>query len=312
MAHVHTHENRTSFYLEQLLTIGTCGALGVVMILIWWYNVLPIFLSPRFQSLVPWGGVGLLALVAVRVVSLWSAVAKGQPVHEHGCCGHDHGDCSDPDHEHHHAHDHEHGHDHDHAHHHDMGNDLALRAEAHEHAHDGGNAHDHKHEHTHDHNHGHDHGFAPWRYAVLLIPIVLFLLRLPWPQPEEPAEANVIPMKLQEAEESSEDQQKRDFWKKRTEDNVVRLKGKFASLRNDQGMFVRMRMTCCFADAYPDPVKKIVVKAPKDVTLGQFTDKWVKVLGKLDYQERPDGQYVTVVHAKSIKTIDTPANQFDN
>src|SRR5260370_42161036 len=34
------------------------------------------------------------------------------------------------------------------------------------------------HEHFHDH-HGHDHGWAPWRSALLILPVVLFLLGLP-------------------------------------------------------------------------------------------------------------------------------------
>src|SRR5207249_7750262 len=67
----------------------------------------------------------------------------------------------------HHDHDHGHHHDHDHEHHH------------HDHDHDHGHAHAHAHEQTPGHDHGHDHGWAPWRYTVLMLPVVLFLLNLP-------------------------------------------------------------------------------------------------------------------------------------
>src|SRR5207248_10502010 len=65
---------------------------------------------------------------------------------------------SDHGHDHHHHHDHDHGHDHDHAHDH------------HDH---------HHHDHDHAHDHGHSHGWTPAKYAVLLLPLVLYLLHLP-------------------------------------------------------------------------------------------------------------------------------------
>src|ERR1700730_17347465 len=107
MAHVHAHD-RSSYYLEQIWTIATCGALGVVMILLWEYKVLPIFLDPKFHDPVLWGGVALLVLVAIRITALWRAV--GQTV-----AGHSHSHAEG------HAHGHEHGpgcdhHDHDHDH----------------------------------------------------------------------------------------------------------------------------------------------------------------------------------------------------
>src|SRR5262249_18283679 len=52
----------------------------------------------------------------------------------------------------------------------------------HEHAHAAA-GHDHGHAHDHDHDHGHDHdhshGWAPWRFVVLLLPVVLYFLNLP-------------------------------------------------------------------------------------------------------------------------------------
>src|SRR5262249_48729445 len=73
--------------------------------------------------------------------------------------------------------DHDHHHDHDHAHEHH-----------HHHDHEHGPGCDHEHHHEHEHVHaaaapgdddGHEHGWGPWRYAVLLLPVVLFCLHLP-------------------------------------------------------------------------------------------------------------------------------------
>jgi hypothetical protein len=88
----------------------------------------------------------LLILVMLRAFTLWLAT---KPAPQAALA---------------HNHDHQHGpvcdHDHDHHHHHD------------EHAvdHDRGET---------DHGHDHDHGWGPWRFAVLLLPIVLFFLNLP-------------------------------------------------------------------------------------------------------------------------------------
>src|SRR5436305_10125754 len=53
---------------------------------------------------------------------------------------------------------------------------------SHDHSHDH-DEHGHTHSHAHaaqDHSHAdHEHGWAPWRYVVLLMPILLFLLGMP-------------------------------------------------------------------------------------------------------------------------------------
>src|SRR5262249_48248084 len=140
---------------------GICAAFGGVCLAMyfWQTEMLALLLAPQFYPFVLLSGVGLLALVVVRSVALWRQMgARAQAGHAHH---HDH------EHHHHHDHDHEHcGHDHDPGH---GGHDHAN------HAHD----HDHGHAHAHDHDHGHDHSWAPWRYVVLLIPIMLFLLGLP-------------------------------------------------------------------------------------------------------------------------------------
>jgi uncharacterized membrane protein YcgQ (UPF0703/DUF1980 family) len=144
MGHDHHHGGDVStYYVEQLCTIGVCGAFGAVAIMLYSRNTLRIFLDPKFHPFVLGAGIALLVMVAIRAVSVWQT-AGGAADHNHDHChGHD---CSH-DHEHdHHDHDHEQGHDH---------------------------------AHVHSHDHGHDHSWNPWRYAVLLLPIVLFFLNLP-------------------------------------------------------------------------------------------------------------------------------------
>ncbi len=76
--------------------------------------------------------------------------------------------------------------------------------------------------------------------------------------------------------------------------------------------FVKLKMTCCAADAYGEPVK-VIVDSPKPLDLDKLKDRWVRVVGKLDYRKAGDSdRYITVVKAESVKAIPTPANQFDN
>src|SRR5262249_49128629 len=108
-------------------------------------------------------------------VAVWKLAGQTQHTHAHTHGPHDH--------HHHHDHDHHHHHAHDHGHHHHEPCD-------HDHAHC-----DHEHAHSHDavHTHDHDpqHAWAPWRYTVLMLPVVLYLLNLPSKPPGEYQELSV-------------------------------------------------------------------------------------------------------------------------
>src|SRR5262245_53216095 len=120
MGHSHTHAGeQNAYYLDQLCTIGFCGALGVVQILLWNYGVLNMILDPKFHMPVLLSGIVLATLAAVRGISLWIAVGQAKAhAHDHACD---------------HDHDHDHGVEHVHEH--------ALAAD-----------------HVHSHEHGHEHG----------------------------------------------------------------------------------------------------------------------------------------------------------
>jgi hypothetical protein len=259
-----------------------------------------------FQDFVVWSGFALLGLVLLRAVTLWIAVGKKAPA---GACGHDHGD-------HHH---HEGACDHDHAHHH--------------HDHDHGHSHAHGPAHSHAACHaGHEHGFAPWRYIVLLVPIILFLLGLPNQGPKAtahdvaitgvsteaaPAFAAVVgmgPLPLPQLVvaaaaagdastgtvagmdfKSLETVAQDDFSRKEWKGKMVRVVGQFGPMqtRNDHIFsLVRFRIQCCAADAV---AFRIPVLSRESVA-GIPANQWVDVTGRVEFQRKSDGGgYMTVL-----------------
>ncbi len=189
-AHDHHHEN-DSFYLDQLCLIGISGAFAAICVTLYLVrqNMLRAMFGPLDQTWFGWfvfvSGIILAVLVFFRALAVWRSVGnpalRGMgPEHDHGF---EHHEAMHPDEPHHH-HEHgvcDHGHEHGHHHHAEEGIQAApspaqAGAVPHTHTHDHG--HDHGHGHDHDHD-DHDHGWAPWRYAVLLVPVALFLLGLP-------------------------------------------------------------------------------------------------------------------------------------
>jgi hypothetical protein len=166
MTHSHS-EDRSTFYLEQVCTLGICGLLGAVTILLWQQDLLRYVLAAKFHQPVLWGGIALILLVFLRGLAL-VLESRNRTTNE----------SRDHDHEH-----HDHGHNHETGHHHHVGHDHDHDCSDHEHTHDhehcqASHEHDCSHAHSHE-GHGHDHGLNPWRYIVLLLPIVLYFLGLP-------------------------------------------------------------------------------------------------------------------------------------
>jgi hypothetical protein len=183
MAHEHDHDTDT-YYLDQLCMIGIAGAFAGICVTLYFLNtgMLGIMLAPFLHPFVLASGIALLVIVLIRAAVLWKAVGdkpvlRSQPLHHHDHHHHDH---DHHDHGHHH-HDHGHG---GHDHHHDE-HVQSHQPHTHEHVHAGPAL-----QHTgaapmpvvapaHNHDHDHDHGWAPWRYVVLLVPLMLYLLGLP-------------------------------------------------------------------------------------------------------------------------------------
>ena len=295
MAH-HDHHDNDNYYIDQLCTVGIAGTFGVLCFaLYFWKTEMLKFLlvteSIRFSLLL--SGIVLFALALVRGFSLWgeskSALAPAHDhehdhAHEGESCGHDHCD-----------HDHVHACDHDHGHSIDG-------------AHDHGHSHDHAHDHAHTHDHGdhtaeeHDHGSAPWRYAVLMVPVILFMLGLPNKGPSVgafsanvsradtdaadaigvDADGEVDPVEFKRLYDSPADTSERADY----HDRLVKVRGQITVNKEDPRFFqlVRFRGACCAADAQPLPIL-CVSKQP----ITEFKrDAWVYVTAKVQYAQVAD------------------------
>jgi hypothetical protein len=324
--HAHSHEQDTdTYYLDQLCLIAISGAFaGVCLTMYFWQaRMLDLMLAPAFHKFVLWSGLALSVLVAIRAISLWRAVGQAQGAHDpHHACGHEHG----PD----HGHPPPQGHD---CHH---GPAVALAdpsVEVHEHSHEEGCC-------------GHEHGWAPWRYVVLLLPIMLYLLGLPnkppsvandritldiaedahlgamlvgagsvpfgalppaWALTADHAVGPAKQVGLKELEQAAYESARRSQW----QGQYVRVVGQLnLSPRNDHIFeVVRFRIQCCRADA----IRISVPAMCRDSLAGAQPGEWVEVTGRVMFTETRPGTFITVLqvpHLKNIKTTDPDPNPY--
>lgn len=338
MAHSHSHTDSESYYPEQLCLIAFSGLFGGICLSLyfWQQSMLNLLLVKNFHPFVLVSGIVLIGLTLVRAAVLWRTAGEAQPhTHEHGDCGHTHSHDHDCGHEHHH-HEHDCGHEHVHsedcAHHehaHVHGEDCD-----HHHEHDCGHAHTHEHAH---HDHDHEHGWAPWRYMVLLVPVILFLLGLPnkgptadastlklegvftkesagyaslasaatnlWSQAVLLAALNSDPtagpvVKIDFQTLEQAAFTDQDAWKGK----VVRVVGQFQPSVHSQREFnlIRFRIKCCGADAIPLPVPIVA----KEAVTGVQPMQWIDVTGQVEFHKRGENEsYFTVLRVPSRKNI---------
>lgn len=284
MAHVHPDEHNP-YYLDQLCSIAISGALGGVAIMMYRQGTLDVLLHTNFHPFVLYGGIVLVILAVLRAVSLWFAVDP--PANEHAHADHDH----DHDHE----HDHDHGNDHDHDH-------------------------SHAHAHSHGGDHGHDHGWNPARYAVLLLPVMLFFLNMPPSEgfsteyrmrqvPRHTLEnpgivemadkgGEVINLDFNELDRASYSKQARTFLEGRT----GRLKGQFVSSGGnpDECSLARLKIYCCAQDVTALQAKII---SPDSLPVFQPM-QWVEAEGQIQFRKRKDSNdYIPVLQLTSSNDI---------
>src|SRR5262249_17921354 len=122
---------------------------------------------------------------------------------------------------------------------------LAAKTASHNHAHAGC---------TCDHGDGHTHSFAPWRYAVLLLPILIYLMD-PWPEAaaatEDPPPEDEIGLSFEEFLKAAYTPASRAVWTEgELKDDRVRVKAMFESARGPMLNVYRMARACCLADSY--------------------------------------------------------------
>jgi hypothetical protein len=275
------HQESDTYYLDQLCLVALSAAFGAVCLSLstWKSSMLALVLAPQFHTYVLFSGILLVGLAVVRGAILWKSAGT------------------------HAAHDHEHDHDH--------GN--CAHGECHEHHHE--HEHDHDHAHAHSHVHDHDHDWAPWRYVVLLVPIILFMLGLPNRLPPARGEGFALevaadvtdyvalvasgtdtyaplvryaalegstPIRLpfKFLEDAATDES--DGARKELSGKLVTIVGQFSpNPANDrQFRLMRLRIKCCAADAVPLKVAIIC----RESVAGLKAD-WVEVTGRVEFRK---------------------------
>jgi len=320
MAHSHDHSHdQSAYYTEQLCTVGICGAFGAVAILLYVSGSLNTLLAKgflRYSVLV--GGIPVLVLVLIRAIALWVAAGREAHVHSHD---HDHDCC---DHDHHHEHEHAmaehpispaafHHDEHEHA----MAEQPLSLAAPHPH-----------HHHAHDHSHGgdghtHDHTWAPLRYLVLAIPVLLYFLFPPEALTGHGVDEGAVDptagytdakgylgqLAFKELEGVPNNPHRRQFY----EGKIAQLTGQFVASPSTDRMFslVRMKIRCCAADAVPLPAAVIVDDSQvQDLPVEQrvpnaaaLNRKWVEVTCQIQFRPRLDqpNEWVVVLVVRPTK-----------
>jgi hypothetical protein len=297
--HDHGHEDDT-YTIDQLCMVGLSGAFGVICLCLffWQRQMLTLLLGPQFHLYVLFSGVALVFLAVTRGISLWFQAGKLAAAHSHT-------------------------HDHPHEHEHADGQSCC-----HDHAH-GPHHHDHSHE-------DHDHGWAPWRYVVLLVPVILFMLGLPnkgpdagvknvemdfskeasgyarlislGPDPlpmltfisanyQEGPDTEAQPLAFKELEEAAATESRREFYKGKT----IEVRGQYSPSPANMHVFrlVRFRISCCAADAISLDVPMVC----KDEIRNVARNTWVKVSGKVDFLKKGD-TYTTMLRVPSRAKVE--------
>ena len=283
MGQTHDHHHG-DYYVEQLCTIGICLGLGFICTKLFLAQygllgvpqrkILNLLLVGRLHPFVLSGGIILLALVAVRAVAVWVAA---------GHLGKKPRPVSVSDHE-------DHPHEvceHEHEHREACGHDAEACC-------------------------GHEHAWSPWRYAVLLLPVVLFFLDHPNESyatlgskgvkvGEVSSDVGAVAdtgvdfqVGFQELERAAYTSESRNVYQGKT----VELIGQYVPGANDWTFgLVRYKMNCCAADAIPLSALTMLDRSSTEKLPADLGGKWVKVQGQVQFRERRDrpGIYLTVV-----------------
>jgi hypothetical protein len=278
------------------------------------YELVNLILATRFNAFLLWAGIVLAALAVIRAISLWRGageldeVAAGTHGHDSDHCFHHHGLPAHP-----------------------PPGGQALPAPVSPPGH------------THGPACGHDHesSWAPWRYMVLLFPIIFFFLRLPDKPPRatglefvlvgDPKEeaANVTSMvamgpapvaqlaimgstffrnpeyvEFKDLESLGVDEMDRKDWKGR----MVRVRGIFvpSSVNDRQFTLVRLKITCCRADAIQLRVPILCRETVTDLA----SEQWVEVVGKVNFLQR-GSSWVPVLLVPSRDNVQPCAREYN-
>jgi uncharacterized repeat protein (TIGR03943 family) len=279
--HEHNHSHGNTYYVDQLCTIGACGLMGGVCLMMYLDGRLKYILTPFFFVPVLVGGLALMLMAAVRAVTLWRDAGKVS------ACAHDHD----------HGHDHEHGHDHVHA-----------------------CGHDHGHEHGwtparyavlmipvalffFNLPNG---AFSADAYSHMMSNVEIEGGAKTVASKAGP----VLGLGFKELSNAARDSVTRS----QLEGKTGRLTGMYQPSPQSQKTFTlfRVKMSCCAADAIPVGV---VIACDENIT--QFpanTKQWVEAEGQIQFlKARGQNNFIPVLYMKSakmVKPIDPPASEY--
>ncbi len=339
MAH-HHHDDET-YFLDQICMVALSGAFGVICLCMYFLQkgMLYRLLGTQFHPFVLASGITLVVIAVVRSGMLWSMAGAKMTLKEH-----DHDHTPEPGHG---GHEHSHGHEHAHSHGdggHDHAHSHAVLAESRAFGHMPAPApvSSHSHEHGHEHGEGHadhDHGWAPWRYVVLLMPIILFMLGLPSKGPSiviEGAPLDTTRDALEEAQfhitlaaiaidrtapigvllaraaadtlagevefvnvKRLEDLASSSTDRDYYKGKTIKVRGVYAPRSDRYFELVRFRIQCCAGDA----VQVSVPVLAKESVVISGTQPWVEVTGKVDFRADAKGAFKTVVLVAQQKQV---------
>ncbi len=161
-----------------------------------------------------------------------------------------------------------------------------------------------EHRHEHGHDHGHEHAWAPWRFVVLLLPVVLYFLiptealnaaygdkgagaQVSGPEKEVASKGAGFGVDFTQLETAALQPQLRDYY----EGKIVRLTGKYVGNDNRQFTLVRYKINCFAADAVPlNAVIMIDPNSNAKLPLSKLRNQWVQVTGKVQFLKRRDNE----------------------
>jgi hypothetical protein len=194
-------------------------------------------------------------------------------------------------------------------------------SEAHDHSHEHGSdcEHDHSHAPSEEGVHTHDHGKMPLRYALLLLPLVLYCLNLPNSGFSREHTIGLIgkPAEIEGQDDLIEGKDAGDVLnlgfkelssaalspkaREQLEGKNGRLTGQYQEVRAKECTLFRLNVKCCLADAIPLQVRILCKEALPALAWGE----WVEVVGQIQFRKKKgSSEYIPVLLLKSAREID--------
>jgi uncharacterized membrane protein YcgQ (UPF0703/DUF1980 family) len=182
---------------------------------------------------------------------------------------------------------------------------------------------------------GHDHGWAPWRYAVLLLPVAIyFVVPLEALSSTGGGAVDVDPtaaasamkgtskgddfsITFQQLNLAAVYADNREFYENKT----VKLIGQYVPIDNRHFTLRRFKISCCAADAVPlSAVIMADPEAKQPLPSDSLQGKWVEAIGRVEFlRSAGGGGYTTTLILPTdralndvLKEVPPPVNPYLN